>query len=96
VKNGVGRVQDAVGGLTGDTRTQLKGKLNEAAGSLQDAYGQVKGQAADALDQAQDVLEDLEVFVREQPFAAAAIGIGVGLVLGMLLRGGRKVVYVRK
>ena len=96
VKGGVGRIQDAAGGLLGDDKMQLKGKLNEAAGTLQDTYGQVKDQASDLLDQAQDVLGDVETFVREQPFAAAAVGVSLGLVLGMLLRGGRKTVYVRK
>ena len=99
-KQGLGRVQDAIGGLTGGDKTQLKGKLNEAAGTAQNAYGQVKDQAADVLDQVKDQFDDsydqIEAFVREQPFAAAAVAVGVGLVLGMLLRGGRKTVYVRK
>ena len=99
-KQGVGRVQDAVGGLLGSDKTQAKGKLNEAAGALQDTYGQVKDQAADVLDQAKDQAQDtydqVESFIREQPFAAAAVAVGVGLVLGMMLRGGRKTVYVRK
>ena len=96
IRNGAGRVQDAAGGLLGDDKLQLKGKLNEAAGTLQDTYGQVKDQASDLLEQAQDVLADAETFIREQPFAAAAIGVGVGLVFGILLRGGRRTVYVRK
>ena len=31
-----GKVQDAVGGLTGDTSMQASGKVNEAAGSAQE------------------------------------------------------------
>ncbi len=99
-KQGVGRVQDAIGGLVGSDKTQAKGKMNEAAGSLQNTYGQVKDQAADVLDQAkdqaQDSYEQIESFIRDQPFAAAAVAVGVGLILGMMLRGGRKTVYVRK
>ena len=35
VRNSAGHVQDAVGGLAGDAKTQLRGKLNEAAGAAQ-------------------------------------------------------------
>ena len=72
----------------------------KAAGSVQNAYGQIKDQASDAIDQArdqaQDIYEEFENFVRDQPFAAVAVGVGVGLLVGMILRGGRKTVYVRK
>ena len=99
-KQGLGRVQDAAGGLFGSDKTQAKGKLNEAAGTVQNAYGQIKDQASDAVgqarDQAQDLYEQVEDFVKDQPFAAAAIGVGVGLLFGLMLRGGRKTVYVRK
>jgi uncharacterized protein YjbJ (UPF0337 family) len=100
VREGVGRVQDAAGGLFGNSKTEMRGKLNQAAGSAQNAYGQVKDQASDALDQARDqfsdIYDEVEAYVRDQPMAALAIGAGVGLVLGLLMRGGRKVVYVRK
>ena len=99
-KQGVGKIQDAAGGLLGSDRTQLRGKTNQAAGAAQNAYGQLKDQAGDVLDQvrdqAEDVYDQLKSFVRDQPMAALAVGAGVGLVLGLMLRGGRKVVYVRK
>jgi uncharacterized protein YjbJ (UPF0337 family) len=94
VKEGIGRVQDAAGGLVGDTGTQAKGKLNEVAGSVQNAYGQVKDQAQDALEQAKDNAQSaygsLESYVRNQPIPAMAIGVGVGLLLGILLKSGGK------
>ena len=37
-----GRVKDAAGGLTGDGRLQLEGKLDQAKGKVQDAVGKVK------------------------------------------------------
>lgn len=99
-RQGVGRVQDAVGGLVGDERTQARGKLNEAAGSLQNAYGKVKDQAQDAIgqvkDRAGDTYDEVEAYVREQPLTALGIAVGVGLVLGLLLHGGRRTVYVRR
>ncbi len=99
-KKGIGQLQDAAGDLVGSDKTQAKGKLNEAAGSVQNAYGQVKDQASDMVDQArgqaEDIYEQIGSFVQDQPMAAVAIGVGVGVVLGMMLRGGRKTVYVRK
>jgi uncharacterized protein YjbJ (UPF0337 family) len=85
VNEGIGRVQDAAGGLVGDKETQAKGKLNEVACSVQNAYGQVKNRGQDALEQAKDNAQNayggLESYVRNQPIPAMAIGVGVGLLL---------------
>jgi uncharacterized protein YjbJ (UPF0337 family) len=37
-----GHVKDAVGGLTGNGKMQMKGKLQTAKGKLQDATGKVE------------------------------------------------------
>ena len=37
-----GRVQDAVGGLTGDADLQLKGKIKQATGRVQDGVGKIE------------------------------------------------------
>jgi uncharacterized protein YjbJ (UPF0337 family) len=94
VKEGIGRVQDAAGGLLGDDETQAKGKVNEVVGSVQQTYGQVKDQAQDALRQAGDTTQtaygSLENYVRDQPLPALAIGVGVGFLLGLLIKGSGK------
>jgi uncharacterized protein YjbJ (UPF0337 family) len=41
IRNMGGRAQEAVGDLTGDSRTQARGVYNQAAGQAQDAVGQV-------------------------------------------------------
>jgi uncharacterized protein YjbJ (UPF0337 family) len=82
-KKGLGRVQDAVGGLTGDAGTQIKGKLNEAAGSAQDAFGQVS-------DVAQTLFEEVESFAKENPRTAIGITLGLGVIVGLMLFGGRR------
>ncbi len=87
VTEGVGRVQDAFGGLTGDAKTQGAGKLNEAKGSIQNAYGQVKDQTQAALgeaaDHVQDTYENLQDQLRNRPLLAVGIGLGLGFASGL-------------
>ena len=66
-----GKLQDAVGGLTGDTSTQARGKANQAAGQAQDMYGQV--------------VDEVRHFTSDQPASALLAALGVGVVLGFLL-----------
>jgi uncharacterized protein YjbJ (UPF0337 family) len=67
-----GKVQDAVGGLTGDTETQARGKLNQAAGKAQKTFGA-------AADEVRDT-------VSHQPLTALAIVAGISFVLGAIIR----------
>jgi uncharacterized protein YjbJ (UPF0337 family) len=41
-KQAKGRVKDAVGGLTGDGRLQVEGKMDQAKGKIQKAIGKVE------------------------------------------------------
>jgi len=77
-EDAAGRVQDAVGGLTGDAATQAKGKLHQAAGKAKGLYGQ-------AADQAQNVYSGTISRVQDNPVAALLIAAGVGYVLARLL-----------
>lgn len=43
-----GAVKDAVGGATGDTRTQAEGKIDKAKGAAHNAAGDAKDAARDA------------------------------------------------
>ena len=81
LKKGVGKVEDAWGGLTGDAETQGKGKVNQASGSVQDVVGQAK-------ERAQDVYSTVESYAKDQPTIALAVALGVGVILGFALRGG--------
>ena len=51
-----GKIQDAVGAVTGDTATQARGQMNWAAGSAQQAYG--------------DALDEVRSFASDQPVVA--------------------------
>lgn len=66
-----GRVEDAVGGLTGDTATQVRGKARQAAGQAQSAMG--------------DAAESVRDFASEQPLGAVLLAAGIGFIAGMLL-----------
>jgi uncharacterized protein YjbJ (UPF0337 family) len=45
VKEGEGRLRNAVGGLTGDTSEQLKGKAQEVKGKVQRKIGEAETDA---------------------------------------------------
>ncbi|MBE7211460.1 MAG: CsbD family protein [Gluconacetobacter diazotrophicus] len=66
----IGKVQDGMGGLLGDTATQAKGKARQFSGQAQGYYGE-------ALDTVRDATSD-------QPFIAIGVAVGVGFVLGAL------------
>jgi uncharacterized protein YjbJ (UPF0337 family) len=46
-RNVGGKIEEGVGRLTGDARTQIQGKLDQAAGAAQDLYGQTADAARD-------------------------------------------------
>lgn len=99
---GIGRAQAAMGELNGSAKTKVKGKLKQAAGSAQQAYGELTDGVRDVVGEATVVVRDtfdeqldqLQSYVKQKPLAAVAIAAGAGLVLGMLMRGG-KTVYLR-
>jgi uncharacterized protein YjbJ (UPF0337 family) len=67
-----GKIQDAVGGLTGDASTQARGKWNQAAGKAQRTFGE----AAD----------ELRDNVTGSPLTALAIVASAFFALGYLSR----------
>ena len=84
-----GKVKDAVGGLTGDSKTQAEGKADQLSGKVQRGYGQVKDAAQGYADSAQEMAgtlgEQLDTAMKEKPLAALLIAGGVGYVLSYLL-----------
>jgi uncharacterized protein YjbJ (UPF0337 family) len=67
-----GKVQDAIGGLTGDVGTQARGKWNQAAGKAQKTFG--------------NAAEELRENVVDSPLTALAIVGGIFFALGFLAR----------
>ena len=86
VRNVGGKVQEGLGRVTGDTRTQARGVINQATGAAQDLYGQAKDTAADAAGAALDTAASLEGWLRRtietQPYTTAVVALAIGWVLG--------------
>ena len=73
-RESIGRAQDAFGAAIGDVPTQLRGKLNEAAGAAQNLYGRAADQARHTND-----------WVSDNPWPAAGVAAAIGLVIGLLV-----------
>jgi uncharacterized protein YjbJ (UPF0337 family) len=71
LQDAAGKVQDAVGGLTGDLDLQAEGKVRQLSGQAQAKYGESVEQIAEA--------------TRNNPLGALLIAAGVGFLLGKLL-----------
>ena len=99
-KDIAGKVEGAVGGLTGDAKTQADGRAREAAGTVQNLYGQAKdaardatdaavNYAKDALDNSGDTVRDgqkaMAKTVQDNPLGALLVAGGIGFALALLM-----------
>jgi uncharacterized protein YjbJ (UPF0337 family) len=85
-----GKVQEAAGKLTGDTKLQAKGSVNQAAGDMEELYGQAKDAAADvaqSVQQGAKAADDLfRRFIEERPYTTAIAALALGWVIGRVGR----------
>jgi uncharacterized protein YjbJ (UPF0337 family) len=85
-----GKARSAIGRLTGDSRLQLDGRLNEVKGKARDAYGRVidsldglvEKAPADLREPARQGLD----FARRKPLLTTGIVAGLALLLSGLGR----------
>ena len=70
-----GKVQEGLGKVAGDARTQAEGVVNQATGAAQDLYGQ----AADTASRFEKVLRQT---IETQPYTSAFVALGIGWLLG--------------
>ncbi|MGH1571852.1 CsbD family protein [Methylobacterium sp. P31] len=99
-----GKVQSAVGDLTGSKRDSVEGRVREASGQAENLYGQakdtVRNVADDAYGYAEDAYErgghylrrgthEVRHQVAEYPLASLVIAGLVGFGLGLLVNAGR-------
>jgi uncharacterized protein YjbJ (UPF0337 family) len=89
-RNVGGKVEEGYGRVTGDTKAQTEGLVNQAAGTAQNLYGQARDSAADAADVAKDTVVTFEKWLRRtietQPYTTAIIAVGIGWLLGRMHR----------
>jgi uncharacterized protein YjbJ (UPF0337 family) len=82
-RNVGGKVEEGLGRATGDVKTQIQGKLDQAAGAAQDLYGQTA-------DAARDTAANLDKWLRNtietQPYTTAIVALGIGWLLGRMHR----------
>jgi uncharacterized protein YjbJ (UPF0337 family) len=97
-KDAAGKVEGALGDVTGDSETKASGRVREAAGSVQNLYGQAKDAARDASDAAASFAKDAldsDVYrdgsaamakqVQNNPLGALLVAGGIGFALAMMM-----------
>ena len=78
-----GKVEEGIGQATGDVKSQIRGKLDQAAGNAQDLYGQT---AEAARDTAANFDRWLRTTIETQPYTTAIVALGIGWLLGRMHR----------
>jgi uncharacterized protein YjbJ (UPF0337 family) len=78
-KNLGGKVEEGVGRVTGDAKTQIQGKLDQAVGTAQDLYGQAADAAVDSVTTFDKWLRST---IETQPYTTALVALGIGWLLG--------------
>lgn len=85
-----GKVQNGLGRLTGDSKLQVEGKLNEVKGKAKDAYGRVidglDGIVAKAPADLQEPARKGLDFARRKPLLTTGILAGAAVLLSSLGR----------
>ena len=83
VDQGIGRVKDAAGGLTGDVGMQAEGKVDQLAGMARQEF-------ADLYEENEGRVERAVTFVRERPLFSLAIAGVLGTIMGLIFIPRRK------
>jgi uncharacterized protein YjbJ (UPF0337 family) len=86
VRNLGGKVQEGVGKVTGNAKTEAQGLMNQAAGAMQNAYGQAADAAAESAETVKQAAIEghdfLKKFIEDNPHTATLIAIGIGFFIG--------------
>jgi uncharacterized protein YjbJ (UPF0337 family) len=99
-----GKIEGAVGDVTGDAKMKAEGLTDKAAGTAQRAYGQVKdtvreyggdygSQLLDQIEEAGDMVAEQ---IDQRPITALLVAAGVGFLLALATKPAPHVVYRRR
>ena len=90
VREGAGELKDRAGEFSGRARDYA----DEFRGRAREYADEFRGRAHDYYDEAQDRFDVAQRYlverVQERPIASTLAAVGVGVVLGLLLAGGRR------
>ena len=89
-RNAGGKVEEGFGRATGDLKSQVEGKVQQAAGAAQDLYGQARDTAGEAAAvvrrQAAGLEETLRETIETRPYTAVAVALALGWFVGRVGR----------
>jgi uncharacterized protein YjbJ (UPF0337 family) len=89
-KNLGGKAQEGLGRVTGDTKTQVEGVINQAAGATQHLYGQAKESVSDAAEVVRQGAMNAEDYIRhtieKRPYTMAFAALCIGWLIGRMGR----------
>ena len=99
-----GKVEGAVGNMTGDTKTQADGVVDKVTGKAQRMYGNAKDNVRDVagdygsglLDQVEEYGDMLAEKIDERPVTALLIAVGIGFLTALATKPSPQVVYRRR
>ncbi|MBE7729621.1 CsbD family protein [Komagataeibacter sp. FXV3] len=80
---GVGRLKDAAGGLTGNMGMQAEGKVDQLSGMARQEF-------ADLYEEGEGKVERAMTFVRERPLFSLGIAAVIGTIMGLIFLPRRK------
>ncbi|AHI26127.1 CsbD family protein [Komagataeibacter swingsii] len=80
---GIGRLKDAAGGLTGNVGMQAEGKVDQLSGMARQEF-------ADLYEEGEGKVERAVTFVRERPLFSLGIAAVLGTVIGLIFLPRRK------
>jgi uncharacterized protein YjbJ (UPF0337 family) len=90
MKNVGGKAQEGLGRMTGDSKMEAEGLMNQVEGTVQDMYGQAKDTAERAAhivrDRAVEAEDVLRNTIESRPYTAVAVALALGWVLGRMGR----------